>query len=409
MLDVEGADSIQVYYEPNVKFGMELIRGSEKVKGETIEGGQYKVKVGFVNQLSGKFIKDSQLLGKPEYKLIVDGKEYGLGGGQGATQSIDIETGSDTMALRAEVIYLNDYTDYIEQTYKVCTLEMEVKAPSSVDLKGIADHSVGMTVKAAENGEQLTKEQWNDAVLDLITKDSEGNEFPIEWDVKQGKEVSTWLVTPKYKNGDMFDTGTGKADVTVNISVPIDGDDYGTSQTVSMEIKDDRGPVDYLKEYWKQITICVLFLILILGYIPPFKKRFPRKMKRRPTIECTAEKIGIRDTMVKGNFEKNLLSVALPYKAEVGRLTFSPAPVKKTARIKAAGGGGIWILNTSAFAGKENVTFNGMTVPENYKGNYRISASTIIVVSTPEFTYTCIPNVQRTADGSIKKDKKKRK
>ena len=68
----------------------------------------------------------------------------------------------------------------------------------------------------------------------------------------------------------------------------------------------------------------------------------------------------------------------------------------------------MWILNTSAFAGKEDVTFNGMTIPENYKGNYRISASTIIVVTTPEFTYTCIPNVQRTADGSIKRTKKRK-
>lgn len=30
-----------------------------------------------------------------------------------------------------------------------------------------------------------------------------------------------------------------------------------------------------------------------------------------------------------------------------------------------------------------------------------------VVVATPEFTYTCIPNVQRTADGSIKKGKRK--
>ena len=176
-----------------------------------------------------------------------------------------------------------------------------------------------------------------------------------------------------------------------------------------MEIKDDRNPVDYLKRYWKEISICLLLLILVLGYVPPFKKRFPGKMKRRPSIECTAEKIGIHDMIVKGNFEKNIVSMLIPYKAETGRLTFSPAPVKKTARLKAAGGGGIWLLNTSAFQGKDDITFNGMSIPENYKGNYRMSASTIIVVSTPEFTYTCIPNVQRTADGKIKKSKEKKK
>ncbi len=32
------------------------------------------------------------------------------------------------------------------------------------------------------------------------------------------------------------------------------------------------------------------------------------------------------------------------------------------------------ILNTSAFAGKEEITFNGMSIQENEKGHHRISA-----------------------------------
>ena len=112
--------------------------------------------------------------------------------------------------------------------------------------------------------------------------------------------------------------------------------------------------------------------------------------------------------VVKGNFDKNLLFTFLPYTPEVGRLTFSPAPVKKTAKLKANGGNSMLILNTPTFAGKDNITFNGMSIPENYKGNYRISASTIINVLTPEFTYECIPNVQKSSDGSIKRKKKRR-
>ena len=42
-LDVSGADSIQVYYEPDVKFGIGLYRGDEQVDAETIEGGTYDV------------------------------------------------------------------------------------------------------------------------------------------------------------------------------------------------------------------------------------------------------------------------------------------------------------------------------------------------------------------------------
>ena len=57
-LDVAGADSVKVYYEPDVKFGVGLYRGDEQVDTDTIEGGTYDVRVGFVNQLTGEFIEN---------------------------------------------------------------------------------------------------------------------------------------------------------------------------------------------------------------------------------------------------------------------------------------------------------------------------------------------------------------
>ena len=75
----------------------------------------------------------------------------------------------------------------------------------------------------------------------------------------------------------MFSTGTGPADITVSVSTEIDGQQYGKSEKISMEIKDDRNPVDYLKRYWKEISICLLLLILVLGYVPPFKRDFQEK------------------------------------------------------------------------------------------------------------------------------------
>lgn len=408
-LDVSGADSVKAYYEPDVTFGVDLYRGDEKVDGGTIEGGTYDVRIGFVNRLTGEFIENTSLLGEPEYALTVNGQEYGLGGTGGAFQTVEIQADGDQLQIAADVTYLNNYTDHVDMEFQVCTLEMKVDAPKSAALKAIPDGDGSMTVTATRNGELLTQEQWEAAQVEVDTKDSEGEAFPIEWDVQPGSEVSTWVLTPQYKDGDMFATGTGQADITVSVSTQIDGQQYGKAEKVAMDIEDDRNPIDYLKRYWKQITISLLILILILGYVPPFKKRFPGKMKKRPSIECAAEKIGIHDMVVRGSFEKNIVSMLLPYKAETGRLTFAPAPVKKTARLKAAGKGSMWILNTQAFQGKDEITFNGMSIPENYKGNYRMSASTIMVVSTPEFTYTCIPNVQRTADGKIKRNKGKGK
>ena len=394
-LDISGADSIHIYYEPDVRFGIALYRDGEQVEGNTIEGGMFEVRAGFVNRLTGEFIKNTSLLGEPEYTITVNGEEYGLSGGNGAYQSLEIEAAGDLLELLADVTYLNDYTDHVEMSFTVCTLDMEVESPVSVGLKAVAGGEGSMTVTAMRNGKPLTEEQWNSAEVEISARDSEGEEFPIEWDIQPGSEVSTWVITPEYKNGDMFSTGTGEVDITVSVATEIDGNPYGMSRNLSMEIEDDRNPLDYLKEYWLQITVSLLLIILILGYVPPFKRRFSRKMKQRPTIDCAAQKITLRDTTADGKFIKNKLSIFLPYKAETGRLTFSPSPVRKTAIVKAGGGGQMWILNTADFRGKDNITFNGMSIPEDYKGNYRISASTYISVLTPEYTYTCVPNVHR--------------
>lgn len=384
-----------------------LYKGDTKMEEGTIEGGAYTVKVGFVDQLSGKYIKSSKLLGEPKYTVSINGETQELTGKDGASQSIDVEVDGESLELTADVNYLKDYTDSASYTFKVCTLDINVDAFKSANLKTLEDGANQITVEATRNDQPLTKEQWDAATLDVVSVNKDGEEFGIQWDVQKGSEVSTWIVTPKYKKGGMFATETGQADVTINVSAEIDGDGYGKAETVSVNIKDDKNIVDYLKRYWKHIVISLLLLILILGYVPPFKKRFARSIKKRPSIECSAEKIGLRDNVMKGNFEKDLASRLLPYVPETGRLTFSPTPVKKTAKVRASGGGSMLILNTSAFAGKEEITFNGMSIQENEKGHHRISASTIIVVSTPEFTYTCIPNVQRTANGEIKRGKRK--
>lgn len=409
VLDVTGADSIKVYYEPDVKFGVGLFKDDTLVEGDSIEGGRYSIKIGFINLLSGEFVQGSKLLGEPDYKLKINGEEYELIGSGGASQSMELDVSGDSLELEADVTYLNDYIDHTDLKFQVCTLEMNVESPAKMKLKELESDSNQIVVSVMKNGAELTKEQWEAATVDIKSKDKEGNEFPLEWDVKPGSKVSTWILTPKYKNKDMFQTGTGEAEITVSVSTEIEGQAYGKAESVSLTIDDDKTILDYLQRYWKQVVISLIGLILFLGYIPPFKKRFSRKMKKRPSIEGTAEKVGIHDMMVKGKFEKDILSMILPYKAEIGRLTFSPAPVKKTAKLRSTGGSGMVILNTSAFAGKEEITFNGMSIQDNYKGSYRISASTIIVVATPEFTYTCIPNVQKTADGSIKREKGKKK
>ena len=406
-LNISGADQIKIYYEPNIRFGVELFVGDKKAEGPTITGGFYDVNLGFINQLTGEFIESSKLLGTPEYKLMVNGQEVSVPKSDSAMQSVSIEVTGETFELESDVKYLNDYRDSKKLSFTVCDLKTEVSGKDKFNLKSLENSENEIVVTAKKNGNPLSEEQWDNAKLEVTAKDKDGNPFPIEWDIKKGSEVSTWIVQPKYKDKDMFATGKGDFEVSYELSAEIDGESYVNSQKNKMNINDDKTIVDYLKRYWKHITISLLILILILGYVPPFKRRLPRSMKKSPTIECTAEKFGVNDMQVKGTFEKNMLTTILPYVAEKGSLTFSPAPVRKTAKLKAAKGGGMLILNTSLFAGKENITFNGRSIQENQKGCYRIAAGTAISVTTPEFTYTCIPNVVRAADGSIKRKKRR--
>lgn len=407
-LDVSGADSIKIYYEPDVKFGIGLFRDEQQIVDTAIEDGTYTVKVGFVNRLTGEFIEKSELLGSPQYILTVDGEAQSYSGDVKLTQEITLEVTGDSLEMEADVTYLNDYTDQAALSFSVSTLVMLVDGPSSMKLKELENGDNQYLVTLKRNGEPLTEEQWNTAVLGVQSINMEGEIFAIEWHVEKGTEVSTWIIYPKYAKGDLYKTDTGDSELTINLAIDIEGNVYQKSQTLPLKVENDITMIDLLKHYWKRIVISLAALILFLGYVPPFKKRFSAKMKRRPSIECTSEQIGVQDRMVKGNFQKILPTVLIPYKAEEGRLTFSPAPVKKTAKVKASGGSSMEILNTQAFAGKEDITFNGMSIPADYKGNYGISASTIISVATKEFTYTCIPNVRRTADGSVKQNKGKK-
>lgn len=164
------------------------------------------VKIGFVDQLSGKYIKSSKLLGEPKYTVSINGETQELTGKDGASQSIDVEVDGESLELTADVNYLKDYTDSASYTFKVCTLDINVDAFKSANLKTLEDGANQITVEATRNDQPLTKEQWDAATLDVVSVNKDGEEFGIQWDVQKGSEVSTWIVTPKYKK-DKSDVG----------------------------------------------------------------------------------------------------------------------------------------------------------------------------------------------------------
>ena len=95
----------------------------------------------------------------------------------------------------------------------------------------------------------------------------------------------------------------------------------------------------------------------------------------------------------KGAYTRNILTTLIPYKAETGTLRFVPRGVSgiPAVHLKGAGGKRMYITNIQVFAGKEGILFGGSSIPSGTKKPLKTTAGIIIVVETPEMTYTCIP------------------
>ena len=154
-----------------------------------------------------------------------------------------------------------------------------------------------------------------------------------------------------------------------------------------------RNPVIYrILDIVVNLIRSVPFLILlILGYFPMIKPRLPKKLARRPLIKGDSLDPRFSPPDAKGLYEKKLLYSLLPYAAERGEIKFVPPGTAGAAKIqiKAARDGGVWMTNPQAFAGKQNITFNGMPIPEKPKKRVRFNVNNMIAYKQDKITYTC--------------------
>lgn len=401
--NVSGAEDIQIYYKPNVTIAAYLYDGDKEVTAEeNLVSGTYRLEFGFVNGTNGEKVTDTSLLGNIVYQSEIinkthSGEEIAISAKSG--DNITIKEGTldiDVIANFLEYNTVNTKLSYQIYSRNDLIFTFEDKPTYTLDPTGFTNPNDAMvlTVKINDGIEtkELTTEQWELlGIPEIKTKDDLG-EFKIEKTDETGK----YLVYPTLKDNEPMKTATGKIDVVVSGTFTQGLSAARGELKDSFEINNGISFIDRIKDwlskYWKQLIISLLLLFLILGYIPPFKKYLSRKIKKTPLIECSAERIGMRDTESHGKYKRSLLSTLIPYKAETGFVTFSPSPYKKTAQLKAAGGNGMYVTNARSFAGKEEFSFNGMSIEEGRVKPYRISGGSTISLRTPEYLYTCYLN-----------------
>lgn len=402
--NVTGADNVKVYYKPNVTIATYLYDddGTEVTAEENLISGTYRVEYGFLNASTGERVTDTSLLGDILYSSVMTNTTR-----DGNVNTQEVNSG-DTITIKEGTLDIDVSARFLE--YNVVNTHSSYTVYSRSDLiftliedpeyilntEGFVnpDDPIIIDVKINDGTEEkeLTAEQW--ALLGTIEAVPQGDVGPFR--IEKSEAIGEFRLYPTLKDGDPMKTATGEieylvsGDFTEGLSSAT-GKAKGTLK-IRNDISDWDRFMNWLERNWKWLTILIILLIILLGYIPPFKKYLPRKLKKRPTIECSAEKIGLKDREAHGNFKRNLGSTLIPYKAETGAVTFSPSPHKKVARLKAAGGGGMYVTNTKIFAGKEDVTFNGVSIEENRTKPYRIGSTSTISLKTNEYLYTCYLN-----------------
>lgn len=403
-VNASGADNIQVYYKPNVSIAAYLFNNDneEVTAKDNLIAGTYRLEFGFINGTNGEKVTDTSLLGNIVYQSsIVNTTKSG--------ENIEIEAKSgDMVTIKEGTLDIAVTAQFLE--YNTVQANLNYQVYSSNDLIFIfkdkpvytlntdgftnpdAPLILNVKIDSGDGVVDLTPEQCKLLGMPKITTTADLGEFRIE----KTETAGEYKVYPTLKDNDPMKTDGG------SIPIKVEGSFKQGLSSAQGELDDSfqinntitfiERATKWLKENWLKLTIGSLLFLLVLGYIPPFKKYLPRKLKKRPVIECSAEKIGLKDKEVHGKYQRKMLTTLIPYKAETGFVVFSPSPYKKTAQLRAAGGNGMYITNMKMFAGKEEISFNGMSIDAGRVKPYRISSGSSISLRTAEYTYTCYLN-----------------
>jgi len=273
-----------------------------------------------------------------------------------------------------------------------------VNVPSyEIDRNGIVNANEPILVQAKVDGRDITAAEW--ALMDEIPAAvaSEGNigEFIVEKTQTPGQ----YALYPTLYQDSLSRTDATNSEILFSYNERIGNEVWSGDGTgeggLRLKMSDSRSWLERNLERLIRWAIIGLIILLILGYIPPFKKYLPRSLKAKPVITCTLRRPGPRPPPQKGALVKKTSSRLIPYTAEKAKIRFLPRGISGATPmdVKADGRNTMFITNIKSYAGKDGITFNGESIPQGANKPKVVSAGVLIEVRTKEMTYTCQPNI----------------
>ncbi len=391
-LNVSGADTIEVYYKPNVEVAAYLTNADEEevTDLQNLKAGEYTLTFGLVKAGTTEKVSQSKLLGDVTYSATVTSQGVTQEGTYSSGDKVQLEEGSLVIDVTAHYLEYNTVSTYLDYSiYSDKTLDLTVTDnPEYQVTKDGIQAEKPILVKATLDGRELTEDEWNQMTVPEVQISDDRKMFG-EPEVKKSGTPGVYEITVTGPIGGLSSRIYESCPFTVHYDGK-NGEATWTGETDGvLNMKDQR---TLLQRFWNtavRIIRIAVIVGIILGYTV-FKPRFPKTLVKCPYIEGDSLDPRFSPPAAHGKFEIDLLSRILPYTAQKGELKFVPPGVSGVAKakLKAARDGGAWLTNPQDFIGKD-IAFNGNPIPENAKKKVRFSVRNMITCKKDQITYTC--------------------
>jgi hypothetical protein len=394
-LDISGAETIEIYYKPNVEIAAYLTdsNGKEVTDMDRLEAGEYTIDFGFVKKGTSEKVPQSKLLGNVDYAAEVTNNDVKHEKVYKPSEKITIEEGAIKIDVQAKFLEYNSVTSSLEYTiYKNKKLEFTIQdnPTYNINVEGFENDTTPIILRATVDGREISAEEWSTIGLPKVAFKGDDVRYG-DFKVEKSDTPGEFKVFPSISGKP---EGTAYENTEYQASLEEAKDDGGLlkgSVSGTLQVKDNRSWFEKNKDAIKKGLLFLLIALLILGYVPPFKKYLPKKLSSQPSITIKPKAAGMTKGYAYGRYDKDNLSAIIPYKAVTGTIRFVPAGTGVgSLKVKASKRGLMLVANAKNFAGKKHIQFNGSPISEGKRTE--ITAGCILVVDTATAKYSCTLN-----------------
>lgn len=398
-VDVTGAETIEIYYKPNVEIAAYLkdAQGNEVTDLSALEAGEYTIEFGFVKTGTKEKVAQSKLLGDVTYEARVtnNGKQHEK-----------VYDSRDKIILEEGTLSIDVVARYLDYNTVSTTLDYSIFKSKVIDFSVVdnPDYTVAsngftelkpIVLKATIDGHEFTEEQWSNMGVPNVSFTSSPVFAMGDFKVEKTDKVGIFHIYPTIKN-DRPSAGTyGDCNFKITYQGKSGDETWSGSTEATLKMQDSRSWIERNRDLFIKLLILAILLILIIGYLPLVKNYLPKSLKKKPTIICTPDGIGMEfdERTRNGLVTKSFISTIIPYVPQKATIEFVPNSVSgvPALSVRAIKHRRMLVTNIKDYADRDNITFNGQVVPPKTK-KYETSAALKTSVVKNGWIYDCSLN-----------------